>query len=90
MRVIPRYETLDEIRAIRWAGNHAADGAKMDGITEYVDRNYEADPESCKDALHVLSRDGMGVDERPDDRQLAEDVAECRRMRGVPAARPVR
>ncbi len=81
MRNPPRYDTLDQIKAIVWAGNHSADEAKMDGISDYVDRNYETDPEACKDALHVLSRDGMGVDERPDDEQLAEDVAECRRLR---------
>ncbi len=73
-RAVP---TIDQIRAFKWAGNHAADSEKMDAIDAYVGAFHKIDPETCKEALVILERDGMGVDDaKCDDAGLASYLSE--------------
>lgn len=68
---------IEQIRAFKWAGNHAADSRKMDAIDAYVGAHHKSDPESCKEALTILERDGMGEDSGPcDDAGLRAYLAE--------------
>lgn len=59
--------TIEQIRAFKWAGNHHSDSGKMDAINAYVMAHHKADPAACKEALTILTRDGMGVPGECDD-----------------------
>jgi len=69
----PKYDTIEQIRAIRWAGNHMSDGKKMEAVDDYVMAN-RADRALCKEALDIVSREGMGVDDPVTDAQLDEHL----------------
>jgi hypothetical protein len=68
--------TIEQIRAFEWAGNHAADSGKMDAIDAYVGANHDVDPAACKEALTILTRDGMGEPGECDDAGLLSYLAE--------------
>lgn len=68
--------TIEQIRAFEWAGNHAADSRKMDAIDAYVREHHRSDPATCKEALTILTRDGMGVPGECDDNGLASYLME--------------
>ncbi len=72
-RAVP---TIEQIRAFKWAGNHAADSGKMDAIDAYVREHHKSDPVTCKEALTILTRDGMGVRGECDDNGLRSYLAE--------------
>jgi hypothetical protein len=72
-RAVP---TIEQIRAFRWAGNHAADSGKMDAIDAYVGAFHELDPTTCKEALTILTRDGMGEPGECDEAGLQIYLAE--------------
>ncbi len=69
----PRYDTIEQVRAVRWAGNHMADGKKMEAVDDYVLAN-RADRAACKEALDIVSLKAMGVDEKITDEQLDEHI----------------
>jgi hypothetical protein len=73
---VPVIPTIDQIRAFKWAGNHAADSRKMDAIDAYVGAFHEVDPTTCKEALTILTRDGMGEPGECDDAGLQAYLAE--------------
>lgn len=68
--------TIEQIRAFVWAGNHAADSRKMDAIDAYVGAFHELDPTTCREALTILTRDGMGVAGECDDAGLRSYLAD--------------
>ena len=70
----PKYDTIEQIRAVKWAGNHMADGKKMEAVDDYVVAN-RADRALCKEARDIVGREGMGVDEKITDAQLDEHLA---------------
>ncbi len=72
-RAIP---TIEQIRAFEWAGNHHSDSKKMDAIDAYVEAFHETDPATCKEALTILTRDGMGEPGECDDAGLRAYLAE--------------
>ncbi len=70
--------TIEQIRAFRWAGNHHSDSGKMDAIDAYVGAHHKADPATCKEALTILTRDGMGEPGECDDAGLRRYLADRR------------
>lgn len=68
--------TIEQIRAFKWAGNHASDSGRMAAIDAYVREHHATDPTTCKEALTILTRDGMGVKGECDDNGLASYLME--------------
>jgi len=68
--------TIEQIRAFKWAGNHASDSGKMDAIDAYVGEHHKTDPATCREALTILTRDGMGVPGECDDAGLRSYLAD--------------
>lgn len=75
-RSVPAIPTIERIRAFKWAGNHHSDSGKMDAIDAYVEAFHELDPTTCKEALTILTRDGMGEPGECDDAGLAAYLAD--------------
>jgi hypothetical protein len=72
----PVVPTIEQIRAFKWAGSHAADSRKMDAVDAYVEAHHKTDPTACKEALTILTRDGMGEPGECDDAGLRSYLAE--------------
>ena len=75
-----RYDTIEEIRHIHWAGNHMSDGYKMEAVNDFVLRNYGKNDAACKEACDIVALKGMGIDDPISDEQLADHVEEMRRL----------
>jgi len=77
-----KFKDIGQIKALRW--NDRTDSPsfyrKVMGVYDFVDKNYETDPEACREALQIVSRDGMGNDQGPAmaDSQLEDEVAKIR------------
>ncbi len=62
---------------MRWAGNHHQDRVKMDQVHEYVMATHRVSPALAKEALDIMGKRGMGIEEPTTDEDLAQYVAEA-------------
>lgn len=73
-------KTIQDVRDMKWAGNHHSDSDKFRAVDNFIFANL-ANREVCKEALDIAAKNGMGVDEKINDELFDEYVAEIRHAR---------
>jgi len=59
-----KQSTIQDIRNIKWVGNHASDAKNFDTVEKFiVQKDPDLDMQEMIEALTIKFRDGMGIPE---------------------------
>lgn len=73
-----RFQTLDEIRAHTWFGNHASDSAAMAAVNRWVIEPGRT-PQDAYEAFKAISEEAMGEPMEPyDEAAILAEMQETR------------
>lgn len=68
--------TIEEIRALQWAGNHASDSDSFNAVDELL--SSEAPMGDKREALQIMQRDGMGIEGEITDQDVLDYLEDGR------------